>query len=375
MSEGNIVLAAVGDVVLLRPPSEALLRAPWDEADLRVANLEAPLTPGGIPAAKLIRLKSPVAAADWLADLGCHCVSLANNHIMDWGEPGLASTLSALDAVGIRYAGAGRDADEAEQHVILSVGGWRVAFLSWASTIPAGFQARDGRPGLAGIRVRTSYAADGATLDEQPGTPPWVHTEAVSEDVARLVAALQRARAEADFVVLALHWGVPPQWQSRFQGPLADYQAPLGRQLVAAGADLILGCHAHTVYGIEAVPRVAEPAGLICYSLGNYVFHPLADREAVKLDSPLLPYRAEEMAENSETYIARFSLSPTTAGQLAIAEARLVPALLDEAWEARAPTPERARLIVNRVAAFSLQRHTPVEREENAVVWRSGDGS
>lgn len=375
MAEENIVIAAVGDIALLRPPSEGLLRAPWDESDLRLANLEAPLTQGGIPATKLIRLRSPVAAAGWLADLGCHCVSLANNHIMDWGEPGLASTLSALDGAGIRYAGAGRDADEAGRHVVLSVKGRRVAFLSWACTIPAGFQAREGRPGLAGIRVRTSYAADGATLDEQPGTPPWVHTEAVSEDVAPLVAALRRARAEADFVALALHWGVPPQWQSRFQGPLADYQVPLGRQFVAAGADLILGCHAHTVYGIEAVPRVDEPAGLICYSLGNYVFHPIADREAIKLDSPLLPYHAEELPENCETYIARFSLCPTAAGRLAIAEARLVPALLDEEWEARAPTPERARVIADRVAAFSRWRDTPVEREENAVVWRSGDDS
>jgi Bacterial capsule synthesis protein PGA_cap len=84
----RFTIAAVVDVALLRPPGADLFRAGWDEADVRIANLEAPLTQGGIPAAKLIRLQSPPEAAAWLRDdLGCDVVSLANNHIMDWGTP------------------------------------------------------------------------------------------------------------------------------------------------------------------------------------------------------------------------------------------------------------------------------------------------
>src|SRR4051812_44070615 len=110
----GLTLAAVGDVVLHRPPRADLFRAGWDDADLRIANLEAPLVEQGVPAPKLIRLKSPPVAAEWLADgLRCDIVSLANNHALDWGEPGLASTLSALDAAGVQHAGAGPNATEA----------------------------------------------------------------------------------------------------------------------------------------------------------------------------------------------------------------------------------------------------------------------
>ncbi len=368
MNNRTLTIAAVGDIAMLRPPSDALYRAPWDDADLRLANLEAPLAESGVPAAKLIRLKTPVEGAAWLQEMRCDAVSLANNHIMDWGIPGLESTLAALDRVGVAHAGAAANAEQAARHIVLNVDGHKIAFLSWACTIPPGFLARADRPGLAGVRIRTAYAADAATLDEQPGTPPWVHTEAIAEDVAALVRQLERARAETDFVILALHWGVPPQWQSRFQGPLADYQAPLGKRLVEAGADLILGCHAHTVYGIEAIARSAGGSGLICYSLGNYVFHPLAGPRTLELDSPSLPYHAEERAENRETYVARLALAEGS-GRLALERVELVPALLDRNWEATRPSPEQAQAIGERVAEFSRWRGTAVEIKDQVVTW------
>ena len=77
-------------------PGSDLFRSRLGRADLRIANLEAPLTTGGVPAAKLIRLQSPLEAAQWLRDdLACDVVSLANNHIMDWGLPGLESSVEA----------------------------------------------------------------------------------------------------------------------------------------------------------------------------------------------------------------------------------------------------------------------------------------
>lgn len=363
-------LAAVGDVALLHRPSNDLFRAGWDSADLRIANLEAPLCDGGIPAPKLIRLKSPPRAAEWLRDdLGCHLVSLANNHIMDWGLPGLDSTLEALDRASVGYAGAGANLAAASMHRVVTVNGARVAFLSWACTVPIGFRATDDHAGLAAIRVRTSYAADPFLIDEQPGTPPWVHTEAWAEDVVAIRAALARARAEADFVVLAVHWGVPPQWSSPFQGPLAEYQDALAPVLVAAGADLVLGHHAHTVYGVQAVSR-AGGSGLVCYSLGNYVFHPLADRETVPLEAPSRPYRAIEREDNRESFVAHFSIAPDASGRLAISEARLSPSVLNDAWEAASPTSERQRAIVTRLRAFSDWRETTTCDEDGALVWR-----
>lgn len=362
-------LAAVGDVTLHEAPGREVFRTPWDAADLRIANLEAPLTDGGIPASKLIRLKSPPAAAGWLRDLGCDAVSLANNHVMDWGEPGLRSTIRALDDAGIRHAGAGLDLVEAARPVMLEARGHRVAFLSWASTVPVGFDARADRPGLAGVRVRTSFDADALLIDEQPGTAPWTGTEARVEDVALLTDAISRARDDADAVVLALHWGVPPQWHAPFQGPLADYQAPLARAAVEAGVDLILGHHAHTVFGLEAIASGGR-RGLVCYSLGNYLFHPLATPTLLRLEGASHRYVMEERPEGHETYVARFTLASEAGGRLAVTAARLHPATLDERYEARVPSAEAGRRIAERVARFSAWRSTSVVIDDDVVVWK-----
>jgi poly-gamma-glutamate capsule biosynthesis protein CapA/YwtB (metallophosphatase superfamily) len=365
----TFTIAAVGDVALLHQPSPDLFRADWDAADLRIANLEAPLTEGGVPAAKLIRLQSPLKAADWLRDdLRCDVVSLANNHIMDWGEPGLRSTRAALDRAGIRYAGAGATDVEAGAPTIFEIQGGRVAFLSWACTVPPGFRANAEHPGLAAIRVRSAYAADPFLIDEQPGTPPWVHTEPWSDDVQRLEATLAAARNASDLVILALHWGVPPQWQSNFQGPLAEYQEALAPRLVAAGADLVLGHHAHTVYGVQAFARPEVAPGLVCFSLGNYIFHPLASRRGAPLDAPSRPYHAPERPENRDTFVGTFTIGPS-GDRLAVQHARLQPSVLNESWEASAAPADSARRIAERLSAFSAWRETPTRIDAGAVVW------
>jgi hypothetical protein len=361
----GLLIAAVGDVALLHRPSDGLFRQGWDDADVRFANLEAPLTDGGVPATKLIRLQSPPEAAAWLRDdLRCTAVSLANNHIMDWGAPGLDSTVAALEHAGIAWAGAGTDAAAATAHRMLPVGEFNIAFLSWACTVPVGFRATERQCGLAAVRVRTSYAADPLIIDEQPGTPPWVHTEAWAEDVAALEHALAAARAASDFVVLALHWGVPPQWQSAFQGPLAEYQETLAPRLAAAGADLVLGHHAHTVYGVQEFN-----GRLVCYSLGNYIFHPLAARGQFPLDTPSRPYRASETLENRDSFVGTFRLEPGPDNRLRLCEARLLPAVLDEQWEARAADTGRTRSIADRLRAFSAARGTPAKVQSDALVW------
>ena len=362
----TITIAAVGDVALLCRPGATLFRTGWDTAAVRIANLEAPLTEGGIPAPKLIRLKSPLESAAWLRDdLGCTAVSLANNHIMDWGVPGLESTLEALDGAGIHHAGAGPTHAQASVHRLLEVNGSKIAFLSWACTVPPGFRATEHHSGLAALRVRTSYAADPMLIDEQPGTPPWVHTDPWAEDVARLEAALTAARGDVDFVILAIHWGVPPQWGSNFQGPLAEYQEALAPRLAAAGADLVLGHHAHTVYGVQAFGTA-----LVCYSLGNYIFHPLAGpRETIPLEAPSRPYHAPERPENRDSFVATFTLERGD-GRLALGEARFRPAILDETWEAQRASEDAASRIANRLKAFSDWRQTPTRPDGTDLVWQ-----
>jgi len=155
-------------------------------------------------------------------------------------------------------------------------------------------------------------------------------------------ATLASTRGAADLVILALHWGVPPQWQSNFQGPLAEYQEALAPRLVAAGADLVLGHHAHTVYGIQAFARPQASPGLVCFSFGNYIFHSRSPRRrAPPLDAPSRPYHAPERPENRDSFIGTFTIGHV-GDRLAVQQARLQPSVLNEAWEAASASPEAA---------------------------------
>ncbi|NGO08974.1 CapA family protein [Streptomyces sp. HC44] len=272
-------LIAVGDVVVARRPSLTrdgdlsagtsalpLLR----DADLVIGNLEVPLTDTGHPAEKPVAFRVGTGTAPELARLGFDACSLATNHALDYGIDGLRSTRAALDRAGVAHAGAGEDLDEALRAVRLTGrNGAEAAFLSLCSALPPGFNATSRRPGIAPVRIEQSYEFDGVLLEEQPGTVPYVRTRAREEDVERAEEAIRRAKALAGTVVVAVHWGVPWCYLPDNQGPLAEYQQPLGRRLVDAGADLVIGHHPHCLHPVE---RYRD--GLILYSTGNFLFHP-----------------------------------------------------------------------------------------------------
>ncbi|WP_171072481.1 CapA family protein [Streptomyces sp. DASNCL29] len=101
------------------------------------------------------------------------------------------------------------------------------------------------------MRVEQAYEFDGVLIEEQPGTVPYVRTRAREADVVRAEEAVRRAKELAATVVVAVHWGVPWCYLPSNQGPLAGYQQPLGRRLVDAGADLVIGHHPHCLHPVE----------------------------------------------------------------------------------------------------------------------------
>ncbi len=203
-------------------------------ADLLFGNLEAPFladTTGAERVDKTYTFFVPPAGAAVLTAGGFNLVTLANNHILDYGVAGLIGTWAALDSIGIRHVGTGRTRNEAHTHMTVEKDGKRVAFLAYNHTFPDQFWA-------TGQRAGTAHASD--------------------EGLAREV---RRADSEADIVIVAFHWS----------GELLEtprkYQQILARIAIDNGADLVVGHHPHTLQPLEWYKEK-----LIAYSLGNFIF-------------------------------------------------------------------------------------------------------
>lgn len=248
-------------------PAFAAAVAEMRSADLVVANLEMPLSNRGYRVPKHSNLRSDPAIIDDVKGMGVHAVTLANNHMMDYGHPALFDTLEACERAGIMHCGAGADLDAASQPAWLTHDGARIALLSVASTLPVESDAGPGKPGIAPIRVGFSFEVDANLLVEQPGTMPIVRSWVDPTDQERVCEQIAALKKEADAVIVGIHWGVPSYWLSPYQGLLAEYQQPLGHALIDAGADVVCGHHSHSLHPIEIYQN--KP---IFYSLGNFIF-------------------------------------------------------------------------------------------------------
>jgi len=365
-SGNGSVLLAVGDVAPLYPLDTASPGSGevWDylrSADLTTANLELPLTTGASRADKAITLRADPEVAPSLHQAGIGLVTVANNHALDYGVEGLYDTLSALRDVGVAAVGGGRDLEGALQPALVSVGETRVAVFGLASTLPPGFAAGSGRPGIAPVRARSSFYVDAVTLDEQPGMSPWVETEMVEEDVRRACERVGSAREDVDLVVIHIHWGIPNGWCAAFQGPLAVYQRPLGRALVDAGVDLVVGHHPHMVHGVE---RYRD--GLIAYSLGHFLFHSMSEARETELTNSYPPYNVASLqtGEARQTVILELEVARNR-----MASVGFKPVRMNARGEPEFARGAAAEAVLGRLAENSSRMDTKVEiRNHEACV-------
>lgn len=272
----NASIALVGDF-MLRSRLETLqiscaegfrsTLAVFGESEAVVANLEMPLSRRGSQMLKHSTLRSDPEIIHDVREIGVDAVSLANNHMMDYGPDALADTLDVCDEAGILRCGAGMNLAESLAPAWLELNGKNVALISVSSTLPLGSEATEGTPGIAPIRIYFSLEIDTNLINEQPGTVPLVHTWTRAEDQDMVCEHIRSVKEEADLVIVAIHWGVPSYWLSPYQGLLAEYQRPLGHALIDAGADVIFGHHSHSSHGIEIYD--GRP---IFYSAGNFIF-------------------------------------------------------------------------------------------------------
>jgi poly-gamma-glutamate synthesis protein (capsule biosynthesis protein) len=210
-----------------------------------------------------------------LARAGFHVATLAGNHIADAGPQGIEDTVRELRALGIQTTGAGRDLDDARHPAIVEREGVRFGFLSYNCVGPRESWATAAKAGCAYVRVLTHYELDYAG----PGGPPTVYTFADPVSLERMQADVERLRAKADVVTVALHKGM-----GHTPATLAMYERPMARAAIDAGADVVVGHHAHILQGIEVYRN--RP---IFHGLGNFV----TVTRALSVDANSSPARLE----------------------------------------------------------------------------------
>jgi poly-gamma-glutamate synthesis protein (capsule biosynthesis protein) len=257
----SVVLLGVGDIGPIHEPMEsysALVRSTLAGGDIRFAQCERVYSDRG--ALQVTGLKHSRLAPHMISvfsDCGFNVVSVAGNHAMDFGEEALLDTIALLRERGIQTVGAGGNIEEARKPAIVECNGVRVAILAYCSVVNEGYEARADRAGIAPLRVYTYYRP----LEYQPGMPPKVVTTLHEEDLAAMVHDIAEAKKIADVVVLSLHWGI--HFIPRM---IADYQPAAAKAAFEAGADLILGHHAHVPKAIGVHDRK------VCfYSLSNFI--------------------------------------------------------------------------------------------------------
>jgi poly-gamma-glutamate capsule biosynthesis protein CapA/YwtB (metallophosphatase superfamily) len=208
------------------------VRAYLSNADLTLANFENPVLENAVYHPEAPTFNGDLRLLSILTQGGIDGVTLANNHILDAGVPGLEETLGHLDDAGISYAGAGTDLDATREPMIFDLSGIEVGVLSYQN-VP-------------------SYEWTWAT-ETAPGTAP-LREDVVSEDIERL-------RPEVDLLVVMPHWGI------EYTAPPEPEQVELAHAMVDAGADLVVGGHAHWAKGIEVYD--GKP---VFYGTGNFLF-------------------------------------------------------------------------------------------------------
>lgn len=243
-------LLAVGDIMLDRSLGQALqggdLAYPFvgvaDQlraADITVGNLESALGDTGEPAPKRYPFRAPVEAAAALGLAGFDVVSLANNHAMDYGPQALQQAIALLQEANVAVVGAGANAAAAHAPLLIKQEGVTLAFLSYVN-----------------VPVEASSGFDTAVwtaTEDSPGLA-WADPAQIKADIAAL-------DDEVDVAIVLLHSGI------EYQAAPGKAQQEAAYAAIDAGADLVIGHHAHILQGIEQYKD-----GVIIYGTGNFAF-------------------------------------------------------------------------------------------------------
>jgi poly-gamma-glutamate capsule biosynthesis protein CapA/YwtB (metallophosphatase superfamily) len=252
-------LLAVGDIMVHMPQLSAYYDnaskrynlTPWFAqvkpiflgADWVIGNLETPIAGKDLKYSGFPRFNAPQEVVEALADAGVDLVSTANNHSMDRGFPGVNRTLTNIRNAKLIPVGTAESAEQRQRSIIVERNGIRMGFLAYTY-------------GTNGIPVPPDKAFAVNLID----------LPVIQADIARL------RKSEADIVTVSLHYGL------EYQRLPSDNQTQISRDIIKAGADIILGSHSHVVQPYEEIEIPASESfdgaphrGIVIYSLGNFI--------------------------------------------------------------------------------------------------------
>lgn len=210
------------------------IRAEIEAADIFMVNMEFPFTERGTKAEdKQYTFRLPHDRLHIMNEMGIDIVTMANNHILDFGPEGITDSIAALNEAGIKYVGVGENLEEAKKLEIIEIGGRKIGFLGTS---------------------RVYMAADWAAGTNHPGVFS-------TYDPTLPIEEIKKADELVDYLVVYVHWGVERETIPK------DYQRTMGKLYIDAGADAVIGSHPHVLQPLEYYD--GKP---IMYSLGNFVF-------------------------------------------------------------------------------------------------------
>ena len=248
-----ITLMFVGDIMLSRSVGDKMKKLddwnwPFEKigdylagADLLFGNLEGPISSQGKNIGSAYSFRADPKAIEGLKYAGFDVLSVANNHMGDWGRPAMEDTFGILKNAGIDYVGGGFNEQEAHRAVVKEIKGIKFGFLAYTTLGTKYTEATASSSGIA-----------------------WLNKEKMAQDIAE-------ARKISDFVIVSLHFG------DEYKQKANSFQKDIAHWTIDEGAQLVIGQHPHVIEETEQYN-----GGFIAYSLGNFIFDQTFSKETME---------------------------------------------------------------------------------------------
>lgn len=205
--------------------------------NLLFGNLEGPISDKGIKVGSIYSFRNDPKTIEGLTFAGFDVISLANNHVFDYGREALEDTFLRLKTAGIDYVGAGFNEGEAygeSTPVIKEIEGTKIGFLAYTNLGPETWKAVGENSGMA-----------------------WIS----EEDIERIKNDIKDVKEKVDILIVSFHSG------EEYLSEPTQFQIEFSKAAIEAGADIVIGHHPHVIQKSEQYQ-----SGYIFYSLGNFVF-------------------------------------------------------------------------------------------------------